>query len=218
MTVIFDHLTAVVAGVILLGSLFVIQQRDRLTRVEATLADATRVRTDAILDIVTRDTDNLLPAAQAAVLIGGAYPTRVVLTGAVTSEYTLATLVRDTPGGPAVPAVVRYESRATGDSAAVAGQRLALYRLVRRVDRGAGFDAGTPLGATVTDFRVAFGRATGGDVESGAAPVGVSHVRVQVALAAPGAGRVAHDQHSRRATLVARAETTVRPQNLGAVR
>ncbi len=214
MTVVFDHLIAVVAGVVLLASLFALQTRDRLARVEATLADAARVRADAVLDVVARDTDNLLPAAQAAVLVGGAYPTRVVLAGAVTAEYTLATLVRDTPGGPAIPAVVRYEASATGDSAAVAGQRLALYRLVRRVDRGAGFDAGMPMGSAVTGFRVAFGRAAGGDVESGPAPAGVSHVRLQVAMAAPGAGRVGPDVGSRRATLVARAEATVRPSAL----
>jgi len=218
MTAIFDHLTAIVVGVVLLGSLLVLQTRDRLGRVEATLADAARARSEAVLDVVARDTDNLLPRAQSDVFLGGPFRTRVVRTDSVTTEYTLATFVRDTPSGADAPAVVRYTLTATGTQATVAGRSVPLYRLLRQVDRGAGFDAGVPLGESVSDFSVAFGRAGGAVTTDGPPPEGVSSVHLRVAVAAPGADRLAPDQRSTRATLVARAEATVRPQNLGAVR
>ena len=213
MPALYDHLIAVVAGVILLSSLLVLQTRDRLAAVEAVLADGSRARAEAVLDVVARDTDNLLPRAQADILIGGAYPTRLVRADSLTAVYTLATLVRSAPGAAAVPAVVRYTTTATGDSATVAGVRLARYRLERQV----GTDRPRPLGV-VTDFGVAFGAASGPLVRDGAPPTGVSHVQIRVAVAAQGSGRVAQDQASTRATLVSRAETTVRPQNLGPAR
>lgn len=213
MPALYDHLVAVVAGVILLSSLLVLQTRDRLAAVEATLADGSRARAEAVLDVVARDTDNLLPRDQAAILLGGAYATRLARTDSVTTDYTLATLVRSAPGAAAVPAVVRYTLAATGDSATVAGRRLARYRLARQV---AGEPA-RPLGV-VTDFGVAFGAASGPLVRDGAPPAGVSHVQIRVAVAAQGAGFAAQDQRSTRATLVSRAETTVRPQNLGPAR
>ncbi|HEX8386118.1 MAG TPA: hypothetical protein VF576_08040, partial [Rubricoccaceae bacterium] len=213
-----DHLTAVVAGVVLLGALLVLQQRDRLARVEATLADAARARAENALDVVARDTDNLLPRAQSDVFLGGAYRTRVVGTADGTAEYTLATFVRDAPSGADAPAVVRYTLVPTGDTALVAGRAVPLHRLRRQTDRGAGFDAGLVVSESVADFSVAFGDAGGPLVTDGPPPPGTSHVRIRVAVAAGGAGHAAPDQRSTRATLLARAEATVRPQNLGPAR
>ena len=214
MAAIFDHLIAIVVGVVLIGSLLVLQQRDRLAAVEATLADGARTRAETVLDVVARDTDNLLPRAQAAVLVGGPFATRITRTDSLTTEFALATLVQAAPGAADVPAVVRYTLAATGDSATVDGRRVALYRLTRSVDGRPGM----PIGETLSDFGVAFGRAGRPLLLDGAPPDGVSHVRLRVAVAAVGTGRAAHDRRSTRATLVARAETTVRPQNLGAVR
>ncbi len=213
MPALYDHLIAVVAGVILLASLLVLQTRDRLAAIEATLADTSRARAEAVLDVVARDTDNLLPRDQAAILIGGSYPTRLARTDSVTTEYTLATLVRSAPDAAPVPAVVRYRLTAAGDTATVAGQRLALYHLTRQV----GTDAARPMGV-VSDFGVAFGAAAGRLARDGAPPPGVSHVQIRVAVAGQGSGHAAADQRSTRATLVSRAEATVRPQNLGPVR
>ena len=213
MPALYDHLIAVVAGVILLSSLLVLQTRDRLAAVEATLADRARARAEAVLDVVARDPDNLLPRAQSDVLLGGAFPTRLVRTDSVTTTYTLATLVRSAPDAAPVPAVVRYRLTAAGDTALVAGQRLALYRLTRQV----GTHAARPMGV-VSDIGVAFGAAAGPLVRDGAPPAGVSHVQIRVAVAGRGSGHAAADQRSTRATLVSRAEATVRPQNLGPAR
>lgn len=217
MFAIFDHLTAIVAGVILLGALLVLQTRDSLAHAQGTLADTARGRAEAVLDVVARDADNLLPATQADIFIGS-NPTRLVQTDSLTTELTLATVVQDAPGGPDVPATVRYTLTATGDSVTVRGLAMPTFRLLRQIDRAddaSGFDAGLTLSESLADFSVAFGRPTGPDVTSGAAPAGVSSVRVRLAVAPHGDSRVLSDQRATRATLVARAETTVRPQSLG---
>ena len=218
MFAIFDHLTSIVAGIVLLGALLVLQTRDGLARAQATLADASQARSQTLLDVATRDADNLLPRAQWDALTGLPYPTRLVRTGASTTEATFATLVQDAPGGPSAPAAVRYTLAPTGASVTVDGHTVALHTLRRHVDRGSGFDAGLTLTTTAADFSVAFGRAAGADVRDGAVPDGVSSVTIALDVAPYASGHHARDQRETRRTLVSHAEATVRPQNLGPAR
>ncbi len=227
MSVLLDHLTAVIVAAILIGALLTLQLRDRVDVVERTVTDAARVRVETVRDIVMQDTDNILTNAQTDAFMPAPSRTHLAAVDTNTTVYELATIVRDSLGGADTPGYVRYDLTATGDSARVNDQWVPLHSLRRRRDRGSGYDTGVILSDRIAHFSIGFGTAS---TSSGPGPAGptatmqatgtppddLSIVGIEIAIAAQEtSGRRQSDQRDTRQTTLVRTGSTLHPQNLG---
>ena len=207
-----DHLTAVVAGTVVLLTLMTLQTRDRVEVVEGTVSDVARKLATSTADVLAQEFDNALSEPMARAALGG-YRCRLVrdATNERTSTVEVPAYVRTTQGGAAVPAHVQYRLQDTGRTVAVGGRTLRTYRLLREVDRGSGYAAATVIADGVVDFDVKFrGRAT--ETFAGAPPLRFSQIEFQVVIATP-PPRALPGRTRTRETNSARASFTVRPPN-----
>ena len=212
MLTVLDHLTAVVAGTIVLMALLAIQTRDRVEVVEGTISDVARRQAGSVADALAQEFDNALsePMARAAL---GRYRCRLArdAAGERTALVEVPAYVRTVQGGAVSAAHVQYRLVADGRTVAVGRQAVPSYRLLREVDTGSGYRAATVVAESVVDFDVKFrGRAS--EVFTGGPPLRFTEVEFQVVVAVP-PPRAAPGRTRTRETNRARAGFTVRPAN-----
>jgi hypothetical protein len=178
----FDHLTAVLVGSVLLVALALVQQRGEADSVEASTTRIVQGRAAAFARTFERDVENLRPEAEARAALGAAYACAVTRDAAGRTTFAFPTLA-DPAAGPASPVVlVRYRAVATGDSAFVRGAMQPLLRVERAVEGG-----GAPVRASSDDlvnFDVALFAARSGTPLADCPP-DLARVRLDLALAVP---------------------------------
>lgn len=214
MTVIFDHLTAIIVGVVVLLALATLQIRDRLAAVEGAVTDASESQAISALDVVSTDLENTMSETMALEDIG-AYRCRLTRSpdGQRTTAVEVPTLARRTAGAPPRPAHVRYELVPEGDAVRVARQSLQRYSLTRAVDWGDGYRPAATVAQSLTDFDVTF-RGRVSETADGAPPLRFTGIAVSLDLALPTPGQVAADQAATGAENRAQVSLALRPPNL----
>lgn len=212
MSSILDHITAAVAGTIVLLALMTLQTRDRVEAVEGTVADIARQQAASTADILAQEFDNALSEPMARTALGS-YRCRLVrdASNERTALVEIPAYVRTTPTGPVTPAHVQYRLQDTGRNIAVGGRTRRAYRLLREVDTGAGYRTAAVVAEGVVDFDVKFrGRAS--ETFAGGPPLRFTQIDFQVVVAVPPPQALPGRRRTRE-TNSAQVGFTVRPAN-----
>ncbi len=195
MTFLLDNLTAVVVGTVLIGALFVVQQRSQQSAIEAVQQDRAQAHAGGLATTIERELENARsrPETEAAFRIeaGGSQVgtdtyrfhlrQATAADGTVfTSHLSFPTLSDPAALGGSPLTVVTYEVEETGEVARVDGRDRPLLQITRYT-----FGRGGPLRRTAT-----VGRLVAVDVTATAAdgstsvagPMASTPVRVHVEL------------------------------------
>ncbi len=214
MSVILDHLTAILVGVVLLVAGLYVQQRGQQRTVEAAVHGNVQAQALSFIGAFERDVENMRTDAEARHALGvpEAGLTRVERDAFGTTLVRFPTLL--SPGGTGADAaalgVVLYQREWLDRRVRVGADTLELFRIVRRVDDGGGWrDAGgsPPI---VAGFDVTFRDVRGAATTGGAAPPQLDRVEAAVLAALVGPDQQAADQGATTATNASRYAVTPR--------
>lgn len=172
MAFLFDHLTAVVVGSVLLVGLLVTTQRGRQSAVEASIRYRAEVQTASFAETLTRDLENARTSRQAKAALGlyardaldGPRERALEIQGSTTqTEWLQFVTLAEPASGSASPLVaVSYRLEPTGEQLRANGAVRSLHRIVRYVHTAAGWEAQGGSMPTVVGFQVTVpGGATG---------------------------------------------------------
>jgi hypothetical protein len=213
---IFDHLTAILVGAVLVGALLFVEMRQQESAVEATVRNRVEHHAAEFLAAVQRDAENIRTRAQAQHAFGGAY--RFTLRQArgadgelYTKQFSFPTLLDPSRGGRSPVALVTYEMTPTGQTVRVGTSQRPTYRVVRHEYTRAGGSRETGGAASVLGFNVILVGADGSD-QAVAETVNETpaQVRVSVMMAAPVGPQRTGDQATTTMQNAARRTATIR--------
>jgi hypothetical protein len=170
MHVIFDHLTAILIGSVLLIALFVVQRRSQTTSIEATERYRTETQAAEFLKTVERDIENIRTVAQTQHAFG---THRLSLRQAVgtdgeqyTQQFSFPTLADPSLGTASPVVIVTYHIEPAGESAQVGDQLRPLYSATRYVTARGGTPQRTGGALRLVDFDITAFFASGAEVTS----------------------------------------------------
>lgn len=214
MSVVFDHLTAVVVGVVVLLALATLQIRDRLAAAESAVTSAAESQALTTLDMVSQDLDNTMSETLARTALG-AYRCRLARSadGERTVLLEIPTWTRPTASQSPRPAHIEYTLVPEGDSVTVGRRRQPRFSLRRAVDWGSGYEPAQTVARNLTDLDVAF-RGRLSQTVQGPPPIRFTGIAVSLDLALPGLARAAADQAAVGSENRAQVSIAVRPPNL----
>lgn len=238
MYAIFDHLTAIVIGTILLMTIFILQMRQSQSAVDETIHSSVWEHVHEAVEIVRNDTANLMNEDQATKdFPSGLVPIVAVDTtasGGLTQRFLFPARVRDTVGDTLVPAQVGYRlvphlnlSSSPVDTFTVRmnGEDRPLFRLQRavlKVTDMTGLPSAVPdpslyqdiTANLLVDFEIGLIGSALEPRRSGSAPDGFSAVRIAATGGLDRLDAISSEQANTRETNGVRITATARPVNL----
>lgn len=213
MHVLLDHLSAIIVGTILIGTLLVFQMRERTNSLDEAMRYELQARGEAVMGSLSQDLDNLVTEADAGDLGLSVVRCRIERhPGGVVKTLECPGQI-ETALGAIEPGTVRYWTRPDGAAYTVGDSVRTAYTLYRDISTSSGAPSQVAAQAVV-GFDVAFFAATGARVADGEAPPDLQALRFRLDLASDGTDSLAGDQKAERAINVAQFGHTVRPPNL----
>ncbi|HEX8384695.1 MAG TPA: hypothetical protein VF576_00845, partial [Rubricoccaceae bacterium] len=215
MSAIFDHLTAILVGAVLVGALVFVQMRRQESAVHTTVRNRVETHTGTFMSTLQRDVENIRTRRQAERAFGAYRFTIRRAEGrdgeTYTSQLSFPTLLDPTLGVASPLALVTYRMTPTGDSVRVGASTRPTYRVVRHEYTRAGRSRETGGAVGVIDLDVMLVRDDGFE-ESEADVVDPIPTQVRIALmtAAEPMRQRASDQASTTVQNASRRATTVR--------
>lgn len=221
MAAIFDHLTAIIVGTVLVGTLLFVQMRRQESAIETTVRNRVEWQADEFLSVVQRDLENMSTPAQARHAFGSDRFTirrRLMADGVTgyTQQISFPTLAVPQDGAASPLAIVSYEMTPTGETVRVGETDRPTYRITRYEYRRGGSVQPTGGAEGLLEFNVLGIERDGGEIgdDPGLDVTGrdviTPQVKVALMAAAPLPARRASDQQTRTMMNAVRRATTVR--------
>lgn len=236
MYAIFDHLTAIVIGALLLMTLFILQMRQQQTSVDETIHSSVWEHVHEAVEVIRNDTANLMNDEQATAAFPPTAPPLLEVdttaVGGLTRRFLFPARVRDTDSDPLEPAQVGYRIVAQMDASGTSpitvrlnGADRPVYKLQRAVLKTAdmtGLSSAEPdpgdyqdiTANLLVDFEIGLVGSAIEPQRSGVAPSGFSAVRIAATGALDRLEDLSSEQANTRETNGVRITATARPVNL----
>lgn len=222
MFAIFDHLTAIVVGTLLIVTLLTIQMRDRQTSINDTVNHTVRAQLYEAMDVVKDDVMNMRSPEQAETETGatGFSWSADTLTAGVTgltSRFTFpASVQQDETMTNRSIGQVTYRLFARGGTVSVGGVQQPLHTLVREVAYSAAPTSVDTLSYALVDFRMGFISSLVADqtVWQGSAQPTTHSIHLSVSAARPGTDQLTGDVKNVGFTNAVSHGTVLEPTNL----
>lgn len=231
MHAIFDHLTAVIVGAVLIGAMLFIQTRHRQHALQAAVRHQAQTSATGFFGIAEREVENARTRDQAVHGLGY-YAVDIAGSADRTDRLTLVTTQRDAATGTAFPLGVSYRLVATGETVRVGDADRPTYRVERYEDRiggGGAFALTGVVAENVVSFRARAFDAAGAPVTRAGTSGGYGRsgwntsrdddpVRFELELetATPLPARVSQDQASTTHANLSRRTRSIRLANANA--
>lgn len=193
MSVILDHLTAILVGATLLGALVYVQQRQQQQVVDTTVRYRVEHTTAAFMETLQRDVENMRTEAQARHGLGF-FQAELVQSAGLTQRFSFPTLARPELGSASPLVMVSYVVQPTGRTARVQGAERPLLRVTRYTYGGSGGYVRTGGAEEIVEFSVRAIAPDGTSRIAGTLAAAPAQVALTVATASPTSARRSHDQ------------------------
>lgn len=189
MSLILDHLTAILVGSSLIGVLLFVQQRGQQTAIESTIHHSVQTQSFSLTETLSRDLENIRNSEITGV------QAHVSREGNNTAALRFITLADPTLGEASPLIAVTYRLEDTGELVEVNDSLSTVFRLARYMNDGSGYVFSGSSTETIVGFNASLLPSDGSTpVEGGTEPDDFGVINVSFTAARPSVAWLAGDQ------------------------